>query len=183
MHPLERGALPPVGAENVVFITRPNLDNMDIIAENIKHEEKSGGGSGVKTEFHIVFVPRKSLLCEKRLVEGGVLGSLSCSSLPAYLFPLDTDLLSMELPNAYRDVVLGDPTSLHYAATALTRLQAVTGTIPRIYGKGTAAAQVGTLRGQNYLDKPFIQVFDLMTRQKKETCGRVPQVQCLKGSN
>jgi len=160
MHPLERGALPPVGAENVVFITRPDLDNMDIIAENIKREEKSGGGSGVKTDFHIVFVPRKSLLCEKRLVEGGVLGSLSCSSLPAYLFPLDTDLLSMELPHAYRDVVLGDPTSLHYAATALTRLQAITGTIPRIYGKGTAAAQV----------------FDLMTRQKKETCGRVPQV-------
>ena len=142
MHPLERSALPPVGAENVVFITRPNLDNMDIIAENIKQEERSGGGSGIKTEFHILFVPRKSLLCEKRLVEGGVLGSLSCSSLPAYLFPLDTDLLSMELPNAYRDVVLGDPTSLHYAATALTRLQAVTGTIPRIYGKGTAAAQV-----------------------------------------
>ena len=89
MHTLERGALPPVGAENVVFITRPDLDNMDIIAENIKREEKSGGGSGVKTDFHIVFVPRKSLLCEKRLVEGGVLGSLSCSSLPAYLFPLE----------------------------------------------------------------------------------------------
>ena len=40
--------------------------------------------------------------------------------------------------------MLGDPTSLHYAATALTRLQAVTGVIPRIYGKGTAAAQVDT---------------------------------------
>ena len=35
-------------------------------------------------------------------MEGGVLGSLSCSSLPVYLFPLDTDLLSMELPTAYR---------------------------------------------------------------------------------
>jgi len=159
MHPLERGALPPISADNVVFLTRPNLDNMDIIAENIKREEK-GGGSGVRTEFHVVFVPRKSLLCEKRLVEGGVFGSLTCSSLPVYLFPLDTDLLSMELPTAYRDIVLGDPTSLHYAAMALTRLQAVTGVIPRIYGKGASAAQV----------------FDLMTRQKRETCGRIPQV-------
>jgi len=159
MHPLERGALPPISAENVVFLTRPSLENIDIIAENIKMEEK-GGGSGVKTEFHVVFVPRKSLLCEKRLVEGGVLGSVTCSSLPVYLFPLDTDLLSMELPTAYRDTVLGDPTSLHYAATALTRLQAVTGVIPRIYGKGSAAAQV----------------FDLMTRQKRESCGRMPTV-------
>ena len=65
MHPLEKGSLPPISAENVVFITRPCLENMDIIAENIKNEER-GGGSGVKTDFHIVFVPRKSLLCEKR---------------------------------------------------------------------------------------------------------------------
>jgi len=159
MHPLERGALPPVSADNVVFLSRPELANMDTIAENIRQEER-GGGSGVRTEFHIVFVPRKSLLCEKRLVECGVLGSLTCYSLPVYLFPLDTDLLSMELPSAYRDVVRGDPTALHHAATALTRLQAVTGTIPKIFGKGAAAAQV----------------FDLMTRQKREACGRTAQV-------
>jgi len=85
MHPLERGSLPPISAENVVFLTRPSLDNMDIIAENIKNEEQKGGGSGVKTDFHVVFVPRKSLLCEKRLVEMGVFGSLTCSSLPVYL--------------------------------------------------------------------------------------------------
>ena len=103
---------------------------MDTIADNIKQEEHRGG-SGVKTDFHIVFVPRKSLLCEKRLVQAGVFGSLSCSSLPMYLFPLDTDLLSMELPTSYGDLVCGDLTSLHYTATALTRLQAVTGVIPR----------------------------------------------------
>merc|ERR1719300_1876766 len=159
MFPMTSGSLPPINADNVVFISRPNLTCMDIIADNIKLEERKGG-SGVKIDFHIFFVPRKSLLCEKRLVQAGVFGSITCSSLPVYFFPLDTDLLSMELPTAYGDIASGDLTSLHYAATALTRLQAVTGTIPRIYGKGTAAAQV----------------FDLMTRQKKETCGRVPQV-------
>jgi len=65
-----------------------------------------------------------------------------------------------ELPTAYRDIVTGDPTCLHQAAMALTRLQAVTGIIPRIYGKGAAAAQL----------------FDLMVRMKRETCGREPQV-------
>lgn len=103
------------------------------------------------------------------------LSQVSCHSLPVYLFPLDTDLLSMELPSSYRDTVEGDMTSLHYAATALTRylshviicmvvagcccrLQAVTGTIPRVYGKGEAAARV----------------FDLMVRMKREACGREP---------
>ena len=130
MFPLSPGPLPPISADNVVFITRPSLSCMDTIADNIKQEERRGG-SGVKTDFHIVFVPRKSLLCEKRLVQAGVFGSLTCSSLPMYLFPLDTDLLSMELPTAYGDLVSGDLTSLHSTATALTRLQAVTGVIPR----------------------------------------------------
>jgi len=159
MFPLASGPLPNISADNVVFITRPTLPSMDIIAENIKQEERRGG-SGVKTEFHVFFVPRKSLLCEKRLVQAGVFGSLTCSSLPMYMFPLDTDVLSMELPTAYSDMVSGDMTCLHYAATAMTRLQAVTGVIPRIYGKGTAAAQV----------------FDLMVRMKRETCGQEPQV-------
>ena len=130
MFPLSSGPLPNITADNVVFITRPTLSSMDIIAENIKQEERRGG-SGVKTDFHVFFVPRKSLLCEKRLVQAGVFGSLTCSSLPMYFFPLDTDLLSMELPTAYADMVSGDMTCLHYAATAMTRLQAVTGVIPR----------------------------------------------------
>ena len=45
-----------------------------------------------------------------------------------------------------------------YPVVAVARLQAVTGTIPRVYGKGEAAA-----RG-----------FDLMVRMKREACGREP---------
>ena len=44
-------------------------------------------------------------------------GSLRVYELPLYLFPLDSDLLSMELPNAFKEFILdGDPTSIHYAA-------------------------------------------------------------------
>ena len=159
MFSLTAGNLPPATSENVIFIVRPCLDNMDMIARYIRTEESSGG-SGVRTEFHIVFIPRKSLLCEQRLIREGVFGSVTCHSLPVYMFPLDTDLLSMELPSAYKDTVDGDMTSLHYAATALTRLQAVTGVIPRIYGKGSSAATV----------------FDMMIRMKRESCGRNPVV-------
>ena len=108
-----------------------------------------------------------------------MLGSVSCHSLPVYLFSLDTDLLSMELPHSFKETVEGDLTSLQHAATALTRLQvsdnqfctpvlyctvtylqAVTGVIPRVYGKGNAAAQV----------------FDLMVRLRRESCGRDPEI-------
>ena len=64
------------------------------------------------------------------------------TALPVYLFPLDRDLLSLELPDCFSQLAAGDLTCLHWAATALTRLQAITGTIPRVYGKGTAAVQV-----------------------------------------
>jgi len=157
MFPLGSGPLPHTAADNVVFITRSSLTSMDQISSCIKAAEKSGG-SGVKTDFHVIFVPRKSLLCEKRLVAAGVYGSLRCHSLPIYLFPLDTDLLSMELPQAYRDITQGDPTPIHMAAMALTRLQAVTGVIPRIYGKGSSAAEV----------------FDLMVKLKISSCGECP---------
>ena len=122
--------LPPATTEHVIFIIRPRLSNIDIVADFVKREENSGG-SGIRTRFHIVFVPRESLLCKNTLIENGVFGSVTCHSLPVYLFPLDKDLLSMELPSAYRDIVEGDKTCLHYAATALTRLQASTGVIPR----------------------------------------------------
>jgi len=151
--------LPPATTEHVIFIIRPRLSNIDIVADFVKREENSGG-SGIRTRFHIVFVPRESLLCKNRLIENGVFGSVTCHSLPVYLFPLDKDLLSMELPSAYRDIVEGDKTCLHYAATALTRLQASTGVIPRIYYKGASADNI----------------YDLMVRMKREACGNEPQV-------
>ena len=147
MFSLAAPSLPPATSAQVVFLVRPVLSLMDTIATFIKREERSGG-SGVRTEFRVVFVPRESLLCRKRLVgvntihdppgvykvsscQAGVSGSLRCHSLPIYLFSLDTDLLSMELPHSFRQTAEGDQTSLHHAATALTRLQAFTGVIPR----------------------------------------------------
>jgi hypothetical protein len=55
-------------------------------------------------EFHIIFVPRKSHLCEKKLKELGVYGSFK-DNLKEYfldLIPLDYDLLSMENPELFR---------------------------------------------------------------------------------
>ena len=57
MFSLTAGSLPPASTDNVVFLVRPSLDNMDMVSQYIKTEESSGG-SGIRTEFHVVFIPR-----------------------------------------------------------------------------------------------------------------------------
>ena len=118
-----------VGAENVVFIVRPDVKLMDRVAENIKRrvekrgrssdrlcnshkvifffiafltssdssEESSSSGSSHRVEFHLLFIPRRSLLCEQRLKDRGVFGSLTfVDELPIHWFPLENDVVSME---------------------------------------------------------------------------------------
>ena len=69
----------------------------------------------MRAEFHVVYIPRLTKLCEKKLEHTDVI----IHELPIYFYPLDTDLLSLELHTSFRDVVNGDLTSLHTAATAL----------------------------------------------------------------
>ena len=76
MYSLAAGSLPPATSAQVVFLVRPSAATMDLIAEYVRREEASGG-SGVRTEYRVVFVPRESLLCRKRLAQAGVLGAVS----------------------------------------------------------------------------------------------------------
>uniref|UniRef100_A0A1B6E3U9 Vacuolar protein sorting-associated protein 33A n=1 Tax=Clastoptera arizonana TaxID=38151 RepID=A0A1B6E3U9_9HEMI len=135
---------------NIVFITRPHLNFMDMIADNIRGEKRSGG----QIKFHLIFVPRKSLLCEKRLQNVGVFGSLTTvEELTCELFPFDNDLVSMELENSFKEYYLeNDPTCLFQAAQAIMTLQDFYGTIPRVSGCGQAAKHVWELMGRLALE-------------------------------
>jgi len=143
--------------ENVVFIVRPEVRLMDAVAEVIQRFEDGQAGQYRRPEFHAVFVPKRSFLCERRLKDAGVFGSLTfVDEWPQYWFPLDDDLLTMDRPALYRDFHLnGDPTSLHAVAQGLVHLQALYGVIPSVYGKGRAAKQI----------------FDFMSQLRKEAAG------------
>ena len=70
---------------------------MDKISDNVKGEEIAASGSGIEINFHILFIPNCSLLCEMRLKDRGVYGSFTyLHELPLYWYPLDTDVVSME---------------------------------------------------------------------------------------
>ncbi|XP_067263966.1 vacuolar protein sorting-associated protein 33A [Chanodichthys erythropterus] len=142
MFTLKGGRIPSAAVKNIVFFVRPRLELMDIIAENVASEDKLQ-----PRDFHILFVPRRSLLCEQRLKEKGVLNSFT--NIDEYildLIPYDGDLLSMESESSFRECYLeSDQTSLYHAAKGLMTLQALYGTIPQIFGKGECARHVANM--------------------------------------
>ena len=61
-----------------------------------------------RAEFHALFVPNRSLLCDKRLQDLGVYGSFTfIDELGTFWFPLEADLISMEAPSIFADFHLG----------------------------------------------------------------------------
>ncbi|XP_022266415.1 vacuolar protein sorting-associated protein 33A isoform X2 [Canis lupus baileyi] len=143
MFTLKGSRLPAADVKNIIFFVRPRLELMDIIAENVLSEDRRGP----TRDFHILFVPRRSLLCEQRLKDLGVLGSfIHREEYSLDLIPFDGDLLSMESEGAFKECYLeSDQTSLYHAAKGLMTLQALYGTIPQIFGKGECARQVANM--------------------------------------
>ncbi|KAK5638912.1 hypothetical protein RI129_013207 [Pyrocoelia pectoralis] len=156
MYPLRAPPLPSTNVKHIIFITRPKLNLMDLVAQNVHNDSKAWGGP--KKQYHLFFVPRKSLLCIKRLEHSGMFGSLiSIEEFKCDFFPFDSDLISMELPEVYRDYyVENDPTSLYQVAQAVLLLQKIYGPIPRVWGRGMAAKQV----------------WDLITRLQRENLSK-----------
>lgn len=91
-------------------------------------------------------MPRRTLVSDQILEENGVLGEVNIAECPLYLIPLEPDLLSLELEDAFSDLYLRkDPTAIFLAARALMLLQKQTGLFPRILGKGDNAKRLADL--------------------------------------
>lgn len=102
MLPLRSGALPDVDVRNIIFITRPNLKLMNCIAENVHSIDKRHKSASQK-ELYLYFLPRISTLCETQLKIKGVYGSFThVGEFKCDFFPVDNDILSMELKDSFR---------------------------------------------------------------------------------
>ncbi|CAG0894704.1 unnamed protein product, partial [Darwinula stevensoni] len=141
---LSPGRLLPDNVKSIIFITRPSVKVMDVIAESIRLEERNRSPA---KEFHLLLVPRKSFLCTSRLIEHGahdVFHSIEELSIDLYL--LDSFIVSMEWKHAFKECHLeNDTTCLFHAARALMTLQSLYGTFPRVIGKGQCSKQVWDL--------------------------------------
>lgn len=99
---LKPGAMPDIDVRNIIFITRPNLNLMNNISENVHSIEKRQK-SGFRKELYLYFLPRVSTLCENQLKNKGVYGSFThVGELSCDFFPVDNDLISMELKDSFR---------------------------------------------------------------------------------
>ncbi|KAK5663360.1 hypothetical protein OQA88_3788 [Cercophora sp. LCS_1] len=129
---------------NVVFIARgESAKHAHAIADQIRRLHRE---SQSPHEFHVFWVPRRTLLSDKVLEEAGVLGDTNVAELPLYFFPLERDLLSLELDDSFRDLYLSKgPTSVFLLSKALMGIQQKHGLFPRIIGKGDNAKRVAEL--------------------------------------
>lgn len=129
----------PKDAKNIIYITRAELKHMGIIAGQIHQDSQSNN-----RVYHLYFVPRSSCPCTKQLEIKGVIGNFTnIHKLSWIFFPIEKDVLSMEQPNSFRDLVLDDDgTCLYQAAIGLVQLQKIYGRIPKIYGKGEFSHKV-----------------------------------------
>lgn len=102
--------------------------------------------SQIGHDFHISWVPRRTIVSDKLLEEAGVLGDVSVSELPLFFFPLEKDVLSLELDESFRDLYLAkDVTPTFLLAKAIMEVQESHGLFPRVIGKGDNAKRVADL--------------------------------------
>lgn len=57
-------------------------------------------------EFTIFFAPRRTLVSNAVLEEAGIIGDVNIAELPLYFLPLEQDVLSLELEDAFSDLYL-----------------------------------------------------------------------------
>ncbi|CAF1376201.1 unnamed protein product [Adineta steineri] len=128
-----------------LFIVRPKAVYMEVIANMIKDEMNKLNKLKSKEnskQYGIIFVPRRSRVCEEKLKEQGVRGDIIIDELNLDFLPIDTDLLSMESNDCFRDLYLNnDTTPLFSLAHGLITLQKLYGIIPNVFVKGDKAKQ------------------------------------------
>ncbi|CZT19432.1 related to vacuolar sorting protein [Ramularia collo-cygni] len=129
---------------NIVFMVRgEDANKIRMVAEQIKLVRSE---SKIDHEFTIIWVPRRTMVSNMVLEEHGVLGEANITELALHFVPLEEDLLSLELEDAFSGLCLRkDPTSIFSSAKALMLLQKQYGLFPRILGKGDNAQRLAEL--------------------------------------
>ncbi|NWR12662.1 VP33B protein, partial [Paradoxornis webbianus] len=126
----------PGASDQFCFLVRPRVRTMRFIADIVNADKMSGRSR----KYKIIFSPQKFYACEMVLEEEGVFGDVTCDEWSFYLLPLDEDIISMELPEFFRDYFLeGDHRWINPVARALQLLNSLYGPFGKTYGIGRCA--------------------------------------------
>jgi vacuolar protein sorting-associated protein 33A len=131
----ESGGIP----DNIIYLVRPDLEMMKTIASQINASTKQN----VRSQYHVYFVPYRTVACEQILEDEGVLDICEIGEFNLGMVPFDSDLLSLEMPDVFRQCYIdGDTSSLQIVASALHGIQELYGIIPNVKSKGAASRKV-----------------------------------------
>lgn len=86
----------------IIYLTRPTIGHIKAIANHIKQHSATSPPS--KHLYHVLLVPRSSVLVKKIFEDEGVLGDVNLSTFEMGFIPLEDDLLSLERDNAFKEI-------------------------------------------------------------------------------
>ncbi|KAL6113638.1 vps33b [Pungitius sinensis] len=120
-------------SDQLCFLIRPRIQTVKWICD-VANADKAVGRF---RRYKIIFTPRKFYACEAVLEEQGIFGEVTTDEWSFSLLPLDDDVISMELPEFFRDNFLaGDQRWVRTAGSALHLLHSLYGPFSKLYGIG-----------------------------------------------
>jgi hypothetical protein len=124
----------------VTYFLRPDEVQTQLAAQRIRSWRKK------QTHHRLVYMPQPTALVQKLLHNLGLTAApnVSVHRLQIDVFPLETDVLSLEYPDALKEAIVeGTPSTLiSTIARSLLKLQDVVGKIPRIQSYGPMGEEI-----------------------------------------
>jgi hypothetical protein len=139
----ERGGDETEGSVDVItyFLPPADLSQMQLVAKRIRNLKKS-----FRIHHRLVFLPQPTAIIHKMMKDLGLISApnVSIHRLQMDLYPLETDVLSLEYNEAFRECAVENTPSalITTVARSLLKLQDVCGKIPRIQAYGPLGEEV-----------------------------------------
>uniref|UniRef100_A0A4W6BZY8 VPS33B late endosome and lysosome associated n=1 Tax=Lates calcarifer TaxID=8187 RepID=A0A4W6BZY8_LATCA len=120
-------------SDQLCFLIRPRIQTVKWICDVVNADK----AAGKFRRYKLIFTPQKFYACEAVLEEQGIFGDVTTDEWAFYLLPLDDDIISLELPEFFRDNFLaGDQRWVRTAGSTLHLLHSIYGPFSKIYGIG-----------------------------------------------
>ncbi|XP_076003047.1 vacuolar protein sorting-associated protein 33B [Genypterus blacodes] len=126
-------------SDQLCFLIRPRIQTVKWICD-VANADKAAGRF---RRYKIIFTPLKFYACETVLEEQGMYGDVTTDEWAFCLLPLDEDIISLELPEFFRDNFLaGNQHWVRTAGSALHLLHSLYGPFSKVYGIGRCSKMV-----------------------------------------
>uniref|UniRef100_A0A8C5BGI0 VPS33B late endosome and lysosome associated n=1 Tax=Gadus morhua TaxID=8049 RepID=A0A8C5BGI0_GADMO len=123
----------PIAVLQLCFLIRPRLQSVKWICDVVNADK----AAGKFRRYKLIFTPQKFYACENVLEEQGIFGDVTTDEWGFHLLPLDDDIISLELPEFFRDYFLdGNQRWVRTAGCVLHLLHSLYGPFSKVYGIG-----------------------------------------------